>query len=167
MPNTATSAQAWSTSSPKNPRGISDPQKAVTIPRAKSILAPIFTPKKTGGMSGRFQSMTPTEDRNGDGSPDFIGWNQELANRTAGGKQWLSGVAGKDPITTVEQAKGIWDWQHRSYDGNDPYAEGPFNANPEDRDFDYLWGCHGRRPHFEGQNWVHRVQPQRAHGLSL
>ena len=108
-------------------------------PAGKKHFGPNLYAEENWWDVGRFQSMTPTEDRNGDGSPDFIGWNQELANRTAGGKQWLSGVAGKDPITTVEQAKGIWDWQHRSYDGNDPYAEGPFNANPEDRDFDYLW----------------------------
>lgn len=88
---------------------------------------------------GRFQSMTPTADKNGDGAPDFIGWEQELASRTAGGKTWNSGVSGTDAITTVAQAKGIWDWQHRSFDENDPYAPGPFNANPEDRDSDYMW----------------------------
>ena len=108
-------------------------------PAGKKHFGPNLYSEENWWDVGRFQSMSSTEDRNGDGAPDFIGWNQELANRTAGGKQWLSGVNGRDPITTVEQAKGIWDWQHRNYDGNDPYADGPFNANPEDRDSDYLW----------------------------
>ena len=108
-------------------------------PAGKKHFGPNLYSEENWWDVGRFQSMTTTEDRNGDGAPDFIGWNQELANRTTGGKQWLSGVNGRDPITTVEQAKGIWDWQHRNYDGNDPYADGPFNANPEDRDSDYLW----------------------------
>ncbi len=107
-------------------------------PAGKKHFGPNLYSEENWWDVGRFQSNTPTEDRNGDGEPDFIGWNQELANRTAGGKQWAAGVSG-DPITTVEQARGIWEWQHRSYDGDDPYADGPFNANPEDRDYDYLW----------------------------
>lgn len=108
-------------------------------PAGKKHFGPNLYAEENWWDVGRFQSMTPTADRNGDGTPDFIGWNQELANRTADGKQWLSGVNGRDPITTAAQAKGIWDWQHRSYDGDDPYEAGPFNANPEDRDYDYLW----------------------------
>ncbi len=107
-------------------------------PAGKKHFGPNLYSEENWWDVGRFQSNTPTEDRNGDGEPDFIGWNQELANRTAGGGTWGAGVSG-DPITTVAQAKAIWDWQHRSYDGDDPYADGPFNANPEDRDYDYLW----------------------------
>jgi hypothetical protein len=89
---------------------------------------------------GRFQSDSPTADRNGDGDPDFIGWTQELANRTAGDKTWNAGTPGSDQITTVAQARGIWEWQHRRYDWEDPFAEGgQFNTNPENRGSDYMW----------------------------
>ncbi len=89
---------------------------------------------------GRFQSFGPTADTNGDGAADFIGWDQELANRTAGGKTWTTGTSGRDEISTSQQAKGIWDWQHRRFDDVDPHStDGMFNANPEDRDSDYLW----------------------------
>ena len=89
---------------------------------------------------GRFLSDSPTPDRNGDGAPDFIGWTQELANRTAGSKTWNAGTSGTDNITTVAQARAIWEWQHRRYDGDDPFAEGgQFNTNPENRGSDYMW----------------------------
>ena len=89
---------------------------------------------------GRFQNFSPTADTNGDGDPDFIGWNQEWANRSGDdGLGWTGGLSGTDPIRTPEQAKGIWDWQHRSYDGVDPMADGMFNAPAADRDSDYLW----------------------------
>ena len=89
---------------------------------------------------GRFQSFSPTEDRNADGAPDFVGWTQEWNDRAgASGDGWTGGITGTDVISTPQQAKGIWDWQHRSYDLEDPLQDGPFNANPEDRDSDYLW----------------------------
>ena len=75
-------------------------------PAGKKHFGPNLYSEENWWDVGRFQSNSPTEDRNGDGEPDFIGWNQELANRTAGGKQWLSGVNGRDPITTVDQARG-------------------------------------------------------------
>ena len=85
---------------------------------------------------GRFQSFSPTGDTNGDGDPDFIGWDQELANRAG---SWTAGPGG-DPITTAAQAKGIWDWQHRRIDDVDPAAtDGMWNAPAKDRDADYMW----------------------------
>ena len=67
-------------------------------PAGKKHFGPNFYSEENWWDVGRFQSMSSTEDRNGDGAPDFIGWNQELENRTAGGKQWLSGVMGLGQI---------------------------------------------------------------------
>lgn len=52
---------------------------------------------------GRFQSFETTEDRNGDGEPDFIGWN----------------AYSEDPSRNVynltpENNKRLWDYQHRT-----------------------------------------------------
>jgi hypothetical protein len=85
---------------------------------------------------GRFQSNSPTADTNGDGAPDFIGWDAELAARSP----WKGGTSGSDIISTSAQAKGIWDWQHRRFDGLDPHATGGlFNAPASERDSDYMW----------------------------
>lgn len=82
---------------------------------------------------GRFESDTPTADRNGDGTPDFKGWTQEFADRGGAEGNWTAGIF-DDPIQSVAQAKGIWAWQHRNFelDGNDGY-----NANAADREADY------------------------------
>jgi len=82
---------------------------------------------------GRFESDSPTADRNGDGQADFKGWNQEFQDRGGPTGGWTAGIFDQ-PITTVAQAKGIWAWQHRNFElaGNNGY-----NANAGDRESDY------------------------------
>jgi len=82
---------------------------------------------------GRFESLAPTADTDGDGSPDFAGWTQEWANRGGQSGDFKAGVHG-DPITTPAQAKGIWEWQHRKVGG-----EFQQNLNPSERDADYTY----------------------------
>jgi len=121
----------------KEPRSWFVAADATYNPEGKKHFGPSVYSDENWWDVGRFQSFGPTADTNGDGAPDFIGWDAELANRTAGGSTWNGGVSGTDVIATAAQAKGIWDWQHRSYDGEDPLLDGPFNANPTDSD--YLW----------------------------
>ncbi|HYE58826.1 MAG TPA: TonB-dependent receptor [Rhodothermales bacterium] len=52
---------------------------------------------------GRFQSFAPTEDRNQDGKPDFMGWNAYSADRNLN-------VYNLSP----ENNKRLWDYQHRT-----------------------------------------------------
>ena len=82
---------------------------------------------------GRFQSMTPTEDRDLDGRPDFDGWDQEFSKRGGPNGQFKAGIY-RDPIGSPEQAKAIWDWQHRAIPENNHQ-----NVNPSDRDADYVY----------------------------
>lgn len=84
---------------------------------------------------GRFENDGPTGDLNGDGTVDFKGWNQEFQDRGGPAGNWTAGIFDQ-PITSVAQAKGIWDWQHRNFelDGNSG-----FNANAADREADYFY----------------------------
>jgi outer membrane receptor protein involved in Fe transport len=58
---------------------------------------------------GRFDwnGGAPAADRNKDGDPDFMGWNQWAANNTY-----------NDQTLTPEQAFAIWAWHHRSENKN-------------------------------------------------
>ena len=49
----------------------------------------------------------PSADRNGDGAPDFQGWNS-----------WASNNQFRGNDLTAEQAFKVWQWQHRSEDEN-------------------------------------------------
>ncbi len=82
---------------------------------------------------GRFQSMGPAEDRDRDGKPDFDGWQKTWESRGGPAKRFKAGIF-EDPITTPQQAKAIWDWQHRTIPEN--FQQ---NLNPKERDSDYTY----------------------------
>lgn len=98
----------------------------------KNFKAAIFSQDNWWDI-GRFQNMTSTADVNGDGEIDFPGWNQEFVSRGGPNGDWVAGI-NQDPITTPEQAKAVWDWQHRAIPDNDQQ-----NLNTEDRDADYTY----------------------------
>lgn len=82
---------------------------------------------------GRFESDSPTADRNGDGLADFKGWNQEFQDRGGPTGGWTAGIFDQS-ITSIDQAKGIWEFQHRDYEVE---GNSGFNANAGDRESDY------------------------------
>ena len=74
---------------------------------------------------GRFEAFGPSEDRDGDGKPDFEGWTSWISKKRTVENQ---------TITTAQQAKGIWDWQHRSVEGGRTTS---MNVYKEDPDYAY------------------------------
>lgn len=125
----------------KEPRAWFSAAEATYNPAGRKHFGPDVYSEENWWDVGRFQSFSPTQDTNGDGDPDFKGWNQEWADRSgASGTGWTAGISGADVISTPEQAKGIWDWQHRRFSDTDPNdADGWINAPASERDSDYLW----------------------------
>jgi len=75
---------------------------------------------------GRFLTLGPSEDRDGDGNPDFQGWN---AYMEANPDQAVSGAEGT--IKTPEEALEVWKWRHRPLEyanAPDHFIEGTFGG---------------------------------------
>jgi len=77
---------------------------------------------------GRFLSMGPSEDRDGDGTPDFEGWTSFM-KRNPKGITPAGSFGG--PIRTAEEGLAVWEFQHRPLEyGNKPdhYIESAFGG---------------------------------------
>ena len=119
-------------------------------PAANKYFGPTMYSTDNWWDVGRFQSMSPTADRDGDGNPDFAGWNNIFADKGGPAGEWKAGPF-EDVISTPQQAKGIWDFQHRKVGGIATEASGigPFgqdedypyqqNFDATDRDADYTY----------------------------
>jgi hypothetical protein len=80
-------------------------------PAARKHFGPDIYSPENWWYVGRFLSLEPTEDRNGDDAPDFIGWNAYVEN--AGGE--ISGTVpglGTQTVYSGPQALEVWKHQH-------------------------------------------------------
>ena len=102
-------------------------------PAAKKNFGPAIYSVDNWWDVGRYQSFTATADRDGDGSADFDGWNNLFTTNGGPAGNWNAGIF-NDPIQSPEQAKAIWDYQHRAIEDNQQQ-----NLNGEDRDSDYTY----------------------------
>ncbi|MBD3375976.1 TonB-dependent receptor plug domain-containing protein [candidate division KSB1 bacterium] len=79
---------------------------------------------------GRYLSLDPTGDRNGDGNVDFEGWKQVLADNGGEFKFNTPGI-GEQTITSAEDALAVWKHQHPFFeygDQPDTYLDGSFSG---------------------------------------
>jgi outer membrane receptor protein involved in Fe transport len=75
---------------------------------------------------GKFLTMEPSADRNGDGDPDFMGWNAFFE------KNWNEDRTVNSSMgRSAEECYEIWQWRHRAIPYShkaDNYAEGTFSG---------------------------------------
>ena len=138
------------------------------VPAANKYFGPTMYSTDNWWDVGRFpehDGKLPIE--MGDGNPDFAGWNQIFADKGGPAGEWKSRSRLKDVISTPQQAKGIWDFQHRKVGGIATEASGigPFAQDeglsvsaelrtPQDRDADYTYDVTVGGPLVQGQGVV-------------
>ena len=89
-------------------------------PAARKHFGPSIYSPENYWFVGKFLALGPSEDRDGDGTPDFVGWTQWLADQ--GGSKVVSVPGmGDQTITSGEQALAIWKHQHPQWE----YANNP------------------------------------------
>jgi len=99
-------------------------------PTAKKHFGPdLFSPENWWDV-GRYLYLEPSPDRDGDGVPDFEGWNSYMERR--GGERTIMGPYGEvGTVTSPEEMLAVWEFQHRPQEyGNAPdhYVEGTFGG---------------------------------------
>ena len=80
-------------------------------PAARKHFGPDIYSADNWWYVGRYLSLEPTEDRDGDGQPDFVGWNQYVAERSGSISGEVPGL-GTQTVTSGEQALAVWKHQH-------------------------------------------------------
>ena len=99
-------------------------------PAARKHFGPnLFSPENWWDV-GRYLYLEPSPDRDGDGTPDFEGWNSYMERN--GGEKTIPGPYGNAGVAkSPEEMLEVWKYQHRPQDyANEPdhYIESTFGG---------------------------------------